>query len=41
MLGTYIGGIGYFIGPIVGGTLVTFLESSLSAYTEAWVLYFG
>jgi branched-chain amino acid transport system permease protein len=41
LLGTYIGGIGYFIGPIVGGTLVTFLESSLSAYTEAWVLYFG
>ena len=41
LLGTYIGGIGYFVGPIVGATLVTFLESSLSAYTEAWVLYFG
>lgn len=41
LLGAYIGGIGYFIGPVVGATLVTYLESSLSAYTEAWVLYFG
>lgn len=41
LLGTYIGGIGYFIGPIVGSSLVTVLESSLSAYTDAWVLYFG
>jgi branched-chain amino acid transport system permease protein len=40
-LGTYIGGIGYFAGPIVGAGLVTILESSLSAYTEAWALYFG
>lgn len=41
LLGTFIGGIGYFIGPIVGASLVTWLEASLSAYTEAWVLYFG
>ncbi|WP_144821250.1 branched-chain amino acid ABC transporter permease [Marinobacter piscensis] len=41
LLGTFIGGIGYFIGPVVGASLVTFLESSLSAHTEAWVLYFG
>lgn len=41
LLGTYIGGIGYFIGPIVGASIVTVLESSLSSYTEAWVLYFG
>lgn len=41
LLGTFIGGIGYFVGPIVGASLVTFLESSLSAHTEAWVLYFG
>ncbi|WP_372957701.1 branched-chain amino acid ABC transporter permease [Marinobacter sp.] len=41
LLGTYIGGIGYFIGPVVGASLVTILESSLSSYTEAWVLYFG
>ncbi len=41
LLGTYIGGIGYFVGPIVGASLVTVLESSLSSYTEAWVLYFG
>lgn len=41
LLGVYIGGIGYFIGPILGASLVTYLESSLSAYTDAWVLYFG
>lgn len=41
LLGAYIGGIGYFVGPMVGATLVTYLESSLSAYTSAWVLYFG
>lgn len=41
LLGTYIGGIGYFVGPIVGASIVTVLESSLSSYTDAWVLYFG
>lgn len=41
LLGTYIGGIGYFVGPMIGAALVTVLESSLSAYTDAWVLYFG
>ncbi|SFR62397.1 amino acid/amide ABC transporter membrane protein 2, HAAT family [Marinobacter daqiaonensis] len=41
LLGTYIGGIGYFVGPIVGASIVTILESSLSTYTDAWVLYFG
>ncbi len=41
LLGTYIGGIGYFVGPIVGATIVTYLESSLSSITDAWVLYFG
>lgn len=41
LLGSFIGGIGYFVGPIVGASLVTFLESTLSSYTEAWLLYFG
>lgn len=41
LLGTFIGGIGYFIGPIVGAAIVTYLESSLSSMTDAWVLYFG
>lgn len=41
LLATYLGGIGYFFGPVFGAVLVTFLETSLSSYTEAWVLYFG
>lgn len=41
LLATYLGGIGYFFGPVFGAILVTFLETMLSSYTEAWVLYFG
>ncbi|MAL97464.1 MAG: branched-chain amino acid ABC transporter permease [Alteromonadaceae bacterium] len=41
LLATYLGGIGYFFGPIFGAILVTYLETSLSSVTEAWVLYFG
>jgi branched-chain amino acid transport system permease protein len=38
---TYIGGIGFFIGPIVGAILVTFLSLGLSDLTQVWQLYFG
>jgi branched-chain amino acid transport system permease protein len=41
VLMAFIGGIGHFWGPIVGGVLVTFLQSALSTYTQAWLLYFG
>ena len=37
----YIGGIGHFIGPILGAILFTFLEGTLSGVTEAWFLYLG
>ena len=37
----YIGGIGNFLGPIIGAISLTFLDSMLSDMTEAWVLYFG
>src|SRR6476619_5982446 len=38
---TYIGGIGYFIGPIVGAIFFTVLSLSLSDLTSVWQLYFG
>jgi branched-chain amino acid transport system permease protein len=37
----FIGGIGHFWGPIIGAVLVTLLQSALSNYTQAWLLYFG
>jgi len=41
VLMAFIGGIGHFWGPILGAILVTFLQSALSTYTQAWLLYFG
>ncbi len=38
---TYIGGVGYFFGPILGAILVTFMQVSLAGVTHAWQLYFG
>jgi branched-chain amino acid transport system permease protein len=38
---SFIGGVGYFFGPVIGAILVTFLQSALSSYTQAWLLYFG
>jgi branched-chain amino acid transport system permease protein len=37
----YIGGAAYFIGPVLGAVVITWLESSLSGYTSAWLLYIG
>lgn len=41
LLMTYIGGVGHFFGPILGAIMVTFLQLTLSNFTEAWLLYFG
>jgi len=41
LLMAFIGGVGHFYGPIIGAVLVTFLQSALSNYTQAWLLYFG
>jgi branched-chain amino acid transport system permease protein len=41
VLMAFIGGIGHFWGPVVGAVLVSFLQSALSSYTQAWLLYFG
>lgn len=41
LLAAYIGGIGNFIGPVIGAVLVTYLQVMLSDVTEIWQLYFG
>ncbi len=41
LFATFIGGIGFFIGPIVGAIFVTFLSLGLSDLTQVWQLYFG
>jgi len=41
ILAAYIGGIGSFMGPVIGAVLVTWLEVMLSDVTDVWQLYFG
>lgn len=41
LLMTFVGGIGSFIGPIIGAVLITYLQILLSDVTGAWLLYFG
>jgi branched-chain amino acid transport system permease protein len=41
LLATYMGGIGHFLGPIVGAILFTFLKGVLSDYSSIWYLYLG
>jgi len=41
LLMAYIGGISFFIGPVIGAVLMTALQISLSDYTGAWMLYVG
>ena len=38
---TYIGGVGHFVGPVIGAAVLTWLQASLSGYTSAWLLYLG
>jgi branched-chain amino acid transport system permease protein len=37
----YVGGTGFFFGPIIGAVIITFLQITLSDLTSAWQLYFG
>jgi branched-chain amino acid transport system permease protein len=41
LLMVYVGGIGYFVGPIIGAVLLTLLQTVLSHHTEIWRLYLG
>jgi branched-chain amino acid transport system permease protein len=41
LLEAYIGGVGFFAGPIVGAVVYTLLQTLLSNYTEIWAFYVG
>ena len=41
LLMTYVGGVGHFIGPVIGAAVLTWLQASLSGYTSAWLFYLG
>lgn len=41
LLMAYIGGLGFFIGPMVGAVVLTLVNSVLSHYTDLWMLYLG
>jgi branched-chain amino acid transport system permease protein len=38
---SYVGGVGYFAGPILGAIVITFLQIALSDITNVWQLYLG
>ena len=41
LLATYLGGMGFFAGPIVGAIVVTLMQTLLAMVTKAWPFYFG
>jgi branched-chain amino acid transport system permease protein len=41
LLFTFIGGIGFFFGPMIGAIVGVFLTVILSEFTKAWQLYLG
>src|SRR5258708_7230989 len=41
LLMAYVGGIGHFMGGVIGAVAITWLQVSLSDYTDAWLLYLG
>ncbi|MFZ6710399.1 branched-chain amino acid ABC transporter permease [Undibacterium sp. TC9W] len=41
LLFTFIGGVGFFFGPLIGAVLGVFLTVMLSDLTKAWQLYLG
>jgi len=41
LLAAYIGGVGFFFGPVIGAVVFTFFQTALSGFTQAWLLYLG
>ncbi len=41
LLFTFIGGVGFFFGPMIGAVIGVFLTVMLSEFTQAWQLYLG
>lgn len=38
---TFVGGSSHFLGPVLGATALTVMQSLLANYTSAWLFYFG
>jgi branched-chain amino acid transport system permease protein len=41
LLATFIGGVPFFFGPVVGAIVFVFFVVALSGFTQAWLLYLG
>ena len=41
LIATFIGGVPFFFGPIVGAIVFVFFVVALSGFTKAWLLYLG
>ena len=41
LIATFIGGTGFFFGPILGSVAFIFFVVALSGFTQAWLLYLG
>lgn len=41
LLMAFVGGAGYFFGPIIGAVLISVMQIALSGLTKAWLFYFG
>ncbi|MDH4174109.1 MAG: branched-chain amino acid ABC transporter permease [Betaproteobacteria bacterium] len=41
LLATFIGGVPFFFGPILGAIVFVFFVVALSGFTKAWLLYLG
>jgi branched-chain amino acid transport system permease protein len=41
LLAAFMGGVGFFFGPIVGAVVFTFFAVALSEFSKAWQLYLG
>jgi branched-chain amino acid transport system permease protein len=41
LLAAFLGGVGFFFGPIIGAVIFMFFVVELSNFTKAWLLYLG
>ncbi len=41
ILMVYVGGVGFFFGPVIGALLITVLQIAVAGVTQAWPFYFG
>ena len=41
LIATFLGGVPFFFGPILGAVVFVFFVVALSGYTQAWLLYLG